>query len=791
MTGLGAGGATAPSDFRPCEHPFLLWNSADIAELRQRLETESWARDAWNRWMSADTKSSSPSPYASTLRNLARWAVLGDREAAKKEKEELLRVLRSPIPRGGAQWITVLRYDLLYDELSADERKSFEEMARIYINNAIFDNAVFNPNLFNDSAHYSRYDARKYTRSNWLPNIIWPRKVSANLMAAALRDEDLIRTTWAAYGSWKWYFDEYLCDIGFYNEEFSKMGSTPGAMLLYCRALRRLGLDDMGLAYRGKNGATMRGHIESLLHLAYPRIELHSSRPQYPMVTIGDLRQGGSSQGRDFPTPAFQHSLVVGYLPDGAGGNVWWRAHGAWGGTIRGSHAQWDGYTGFTPKMQIPFWFELGHALWPEVGFDYFLVQMRGDQEEQFYPSLLFGLEPIHPDSVAPPPAPSAVWPQRGIVMLRANESHEYWESPAPAVAMRLATNYAHRVNDSFALAGFYAFSRPIYLNRQVTPGYADGWSRSIQSHCGVMVDAEEPRVTDATRTRQLFTDAVKYCIAESADVYPGIRLSRSLMLTREYLLDVTHLDADEAHDHYWLVHALGNPQFDEASPWTPGRLPEGLSELSSVRVAPVGDKCWSVLALQSCALGNPEEVKLPQAWYDRHVGVRLTMLGETGTTSYTAQTPQPRVKTRDRDVEIPSEVGGLTVIVHRRKPTTSYAALHEPFEGGKWRLVEFRRVAQSNQGLVMAIRGSGDSPVNDRAMMPFTADGGEMLTLTGERERYTFSGAVHLRIRRDRIAVSGDLSAMSLEVEGRPRLTINGKQVPTVVNSGLLQYAY
>jgi len=34
-------------------------------------------------------------------------------------------------------------------------------------------------------------------------------------MAAALGDEELIRRVWGAYGSWKWYFDEYLCDDGF------------------------------------------------------------------------------------------------------------------------------------------------------------------------------------------------------------------------------------------------------------------------------------------------------------------------------------------------------------------------------------------------------------------------------------------------------------------------------------------------------------------------------------------------------------------------------------------------
>ena len=201
----------------------------------------------------------------------------------------------------------------------------------------------FKPEIFNDSANYSRYDARKYTRTNWLPNIIWPRKVSANLLAVALRDEKLIRETWGRYGSWKWYFDEYLCDTGFYSEEFSKMGATPGAMLLYCRGLERLGLDELGYGYTGRGGATLDGHVESLLHLGYPRVDVGSDRPHYPMVTLGDLRQFGSSQDGRFAGEAFQHALVRGYLPDGSGGNVVWKRRGAWATPCSRRGSSWAG----------------------------------------------------------------------------------------------------------------------------------------------------------------------------------------------------------------------------------------------------------------------------------------------------------------------------------------------------------------------------------------------------------------------------------------------------------------
>jgi hypothetical protein len=742
----------------PIERPFILWNKEDIAATRKKIETETWAKAACEKLLN------NPPRHEGSFSNLFRHAVMNDKEAAQIDKKELMRMVRSPIPRGGAQYINVIRYDLLYDTLTPEERREVENCFHIYIENAVFKNAVFDPNIFNDSRNYSRYDARKYTRTNWLPNITWPRKVSANLMALAMGDEKLIRRVWFAYGSYKWYFDEYLCDSGFYSEEFGKMGSTPGAMLLYCRGLERLGLDGLGFGYRGKGGATMQGHIESLIHLGYPRLDIASERPQYPILTIGDLRQSGSSQSWNLPTPAFQHSLVMGYTPDGSGGNDRWKAHGAWGGVIRGRHAQWDGYSGFTPKMQIPFWFEIGHARWPKVGFDYFLAQMRAPDEDKYYPSLFFGLDPIDQAKVKPPPAPSAVWPERGLIMLRADESPSYWQSPAPAVSMRLATNYAHNVIDCFALTGFYAFNRPIYLNRQVTPGYAQDWSRSIQSHCGVTVDGAEPKFTSATTVRKEFTNAVKFVAARSSQVYPDVDLTRALFLTNEYLLDVTHLVGKREHSYYWFLHALGQATLEQLGQWKDYKLPDVLYTLKKVRAYRTGEKPWSVTALQTCALADPSKAKLPKQWYERKIGVRMSMLPAADTTAYIAQTPLIMKSFRDdkgkrQYKEVPSEVGGVTIVAARNAPRTTFVALHEPFEGGKHRIVDFRIIAQTDRSLAVAVVGDSRSGINDRLMVSLGDNHDQLLTLAdGREESFTFADWAYMRIGKGKVEVSGDL---------------------------------
>jgi hypothetical protein len=787
LTVAGAVYSPVAAGVADVRHPFILWNKADLDRLRRDIKTDPLVKTGCDRlarlWAGRKTG----------LHNLMRYAIDGDEKAAAIEKKRLLQVVRSKAPRGGAQWLTVLRYDLLYDKLTPTEKAEVEKMFHFYIHNTVVENAVFNPKLYNPSRNYQRYDARKYTRTNWLPNITWPRKVSANLMAVALRDEKLIRETWAAYGSYKWYFDNYLSDVGFYHEEFGKMGSTPGAMLLYCLALERLGLDELGFGYKPKGGATMRGHIESLIHIGYPRVELHSPRPHYPIVTMGDSRSGGSSQKWNLPSPAFQHSMVMGYGPEGNGGSIRWVAHGAWGGEMRGNLPQWDGYSGFTPKMQIPLWFELAHKRWPNAGFAYFLAQMRPEGQKLYVPSPLFGLGPIDPDKTTPPAAPSTVWPERGFVMLRAEQGSDYWESPAPAVAMRLGANYAHNVRDSFALLGFYAMNRPIYINRHVTPGYASGWTRSVQSHAAVRVDKSEPAFTNEVTVRHDFRDPARFVSATSSKIYKGVELTRSLFLTREYLLDLTDLTSPQEHDYHWLVHALGQAEYDRPRTWRSAELPKTLDKLPDVRKYSPGKAGWSITALQTCAFADKSKARLPSAWYDRKIGVRLSMLGCDGTDVFTATTPLPLKKWRDKNKktrlsEVPSEVGGVTFVVSRRAARTTFAALHEPFEGGAHLIDEFRTVGRSEGALVVKIV-SKRTRLNDRAMVQFSGGRNKSVTLGDGRESFTFNGHAFVRIGGGKVRVTGGLKSMRLAVRGRPNLIVNGKPARANSKSGILSY--
>ncbi len=767
------------------EHPFLLWTKQDLAALRKQIETEPWAREAYTRMGRGKDR-------CRDLDELFRYAVMGDAEAGAAQKKKLLGVIKASHPLGAAMQWRVLAYDLLYDELTAEQREALERKFREYIRYAIKPGGTYDTSVYNNEKNYARYDGEngRYTRTNWLPNIIFPWKLSANLMAASLRDEDLIRWTWATHGSIRWYFDDYLGDLGFYMEEFSKMGSTPGALLMYCTAVRNLGLDELGFGYAGAGGASMRRHIESVIHFTFPGVDTGTERWRLERMSAGDVR----------PWLPFHHATVSGFFPNGQGGDKLWQAPGAWGGTHRGNNPQWDGYSNFTPKMQTRLWFEWGHALWPDAGFDWFLARMRGPDEDLYTPTLYFGIDPIDPQKVTPPSIRSRVYPDRGFVMLRAEEGPDHWLGPAPAVALRLTAPYAHHVNDQLALCGFYALNRPIYQNPKPDPGYAFQFSRSIRSHCGVMVDGHvekddwgrtgslEPAFTDDCTTRQDFGPEVKFVAARTRERYPGVDETRALMLTRDYLLDVYAGRDDQRHSYVWLVHTFGEVSPDRPGEWGPSNaLADLVKELSDVRTLDTGGRPWSVTVRQVPPKDPPENTPLGEAWWGRKVGVRVHLLGQADAKAHVAPTPRPYGKSGA--VERTS-VDGVTIVSSLRAPGATFVALHEPFEPGP-RVTAFERIAGTPDAVAVRVVGAPGSGIDDRLMVRFGDEAGEPVTLAGGGESFTFAGHAFVRVGQGKATVRGDVRAIRLRVgQGRPELLVNGRPVEASRSADFLEWA-
>jgi len=814
------------------QHPFILWTKSEAAAIRRVVETEPWAKAKYDELLSEKG-------VGQTFRNLFRYTVMQDESVFAAEKKYLLDLIGKHPKNflgdtGGGrhydQYLDVLRYDAFYDRLTDDERKSLEDTFRVFID------------------HHLHEETLQFTRTSWLPNMQWPRPMTAHLMAVALRDEQLVREVFASRGGWKYYFDDYLADGQFYGEEFGKQYSMIGEMFLWCRGVERLGLNDLGYGYRGRGGATMRRYLESILALGYPRVDIPQGMPHYPQVTMGDAK---GHKVADAPPYVFQHSIVLGRMPGKTTPETAWMAANMNGRDHKNTKVD---------KMLAPHWFEMAHAQWPDGHFDYFLVQMREPGADRYIPSLYWGVKPILASRVTPPPAPSFVAKERGFALLRAEESPAYWESPAPAVAFQQATYYVHYAHDAFSLLGYYAFNRPIYLNRQISNGYGGGcpWSDSMRGHCGVLVDNLQYELNEANPkadhphwpnpigevpVRSGFDRLVKFVAARAVcesgkvtadnqqplslgtlsldlrrndpQVWPDVEMSRALFLTREYLFDVFQLTSDKPHIYHWQVHTLGSAQWDDS--WKPtneltGRLYDeqnrGIAarladpvehdryQLKQVRKLRPGDHPWTFTALQTCALPDVSSSVLGRPWYERQVGVRVHMLGEPNTAVFVGQTPESRrVKGREPNKgeksELGNEVGGVTLIAARQCPSTVFAAIHEPFEHNQPHIKSVRRIQQNTQGIAIAITGGRDTQrFDDRLLYRYWPDYDQPLIVAGDGESFTFADRAYIRITADRIEVSGDLRALTLKVSGRPKLVVNGREQPVVIDKGVLTWS-
>lgn len=806
---LTATASIARAESKSTAHPFILWTAEEAAAIRHRIETEPWAKDRYGQ-MLQEKKLGQP------FRNLFRYQVMGDRAAGEVEKKYLLKFVGTHPDKPPARqdqdnrhydnYLDALRYDVLFDELTAEQRKALEDTFHVYVDFQ----------LHHDPFHYGKI--------TWLPNMQWPRPMAAHLMALAIGDEKLIREVFDSPGGWKWYLDDYLSDgpRSLYNEEFGKQYSMIGEMLLWCRGLDHLGLGQYGYGYTGTRGGSMRGYLEGLVQLGYPRVDFPGGMPHYPKLTMGDAR---GTYLHAAPPYLTQHSLVSGYLSDGLGGNDLWSA-----ANMNGRDHQMTK----VEKMREPQWFEIAQAKWPDAHFDYFLAQMRGPKEAKYIPTLFWGVSPVDPVTVTPPAAPSYVAQERGFALLRPEESPAYWESPAPGVAIQFANYYVHYTHDCFSLLGYYAFNRPIYLNRGISSGYAgdDPWTDSVRGHCGVVVDNQQARPVgagtamgnvalgaeylDTPPAHAAFDSQARFVICRARGIYEGVEQTRALLLTRDYLVDLFKLTSDKPHVYQWQIHALGQAQPVPTEAWKPsadldnGALYAGLIgtppmlerlkaeptrwDLTGVQKSEPGERAWSFVSRQTCALADPKQSALGTAWYTRDIGVQVFLLGEAGTTAYYGNTPEYHPAGRQEagkgeKASRPNEIGGVTLIVQRNKPSTAFVALHEPFEHGTLRVQEFRRIAEADDGVAVAIIGKNGSGINDRVMIALGADRARPVALSGDGEQFTFADRGFIHVGAEEVQASGDLRSMTLRVVGSPRLVLNGKPASATIRDGLLQF--
>jgi len=698
------------------QNPFLVWTKAEAAEIKQRIDSDPLAKQQYDRMVAFElAPSKSKNRTNPTMMRLFQFAVMGDQKAGEAEKRELLKFIGQLPPgnkagdpnSGNAQWRDdrtwdALRYDVLYETLTADERAKLNDTIRGYV----------------DWLEKARGPWAKEgsPRTAWLPNMQWTTVTGVHVLAVASRDEQLIKRVFNANGGWKWYFDNYLTREGFYMEEFGKYYSNIGAMLFWCEGLEKLGLSQYGYGYTGKNGATMEKHLKSLINIGYPKLNSDSGMPDIMAVTMGD---------------AGFTMIVNGAEGGDAAATPWWG-----GGRMNGP-----------VRMLNALWYEMGHRRFPNAGYDYFLSAMRRPTDQLALPTLYFGLKSIDPKAVKAPPAPSIVSHDRGFALLRADESPAYWDSKKPAVGFQFGMYYVHYVHDCFALLQYVAQNRMIYNRMGATQGnYAggDAWRDHVRGHGGgVVVDGLKAKFIDNGeegvanhRIRHEFAPEFKFTAARAKGIYPDVEQERAMVLTDEYLFDAFFLWSDKPRVYDW--HVMSPASLDPAEKgWaTAVSLNNKIREqaldkphLQAPQAKDVADKPWVV--------------SLDQSSEKQKAGVLVRMLGDKDTV-LVAGTPPGISGTGDNAgfKGAAASSRGVKLLASRTAPSTAFVALHEPHEGTP-RIATYERIAQSNDAVVVRITGTrenGDKYV-DIICLSATAEADKPVTLTttgGEKITFT-----------------------------------------------------
>ena len=361
---------------------------------------------------------------------------------------------------------------------------------------------------------------------------------------------------------------------------------------------------------------------------------------------------------------------------------------------------------------------------------------------------------------------------------------------------------YVHYAHDCFSLLGYHAFGRPLYArawgsrdshfrNESVATGgkgYIGGhaWFDTVRGHAGVTVDNLKPRPVDDgqagcpnQRIRDNLSDDVKFTAVAAQGLYPDTWQERALFLTKEYMIDAFANRSDRTRRYDWNVNGAGTLSMDSKDGWAPtselnGSMlyrnmgdpqPEGYetnrdaNDPREVHKLVVGNADFSSHIIQDYTGDDVSKSAFGPEWYDRKVGVRITMLGsEDDTTVFGGRPPLGTNGAIDKQAPY-GETGGAWLNVRRETDSTNFIAVHQPFEKGAVPSTTVTRIADTDELMALALQGTGgvnNTAFNDRAFVATGKDVNSERSAAYNGEKYRFVDHLWIRIADDTVTVMG-----------------------------------
>jgi hypothetical protein len=224
------------------------------------------------------------------------------------------------------------------------------------------------------------------------------------------------------------------------------------------------------------------------------------------------------------------------------------------------------------------------------------------------------------------PEAKTRVFPEHGYVALRSQEGRDYWNGHGFCCFLSYDSDGVHSHRDKFNLT---AFARGVHIavdaEAITTAGHAFSskiqgeLNRSTLCHNTLMVDGLDHRPIAKKLELVQFVDGSDIKLATIADtqglIYPGIRIMRTVAVTRDFLLDVFQVASDSEHVYDYLFHTYSdNGSFVGDEKFVPTELGsqgswKWLRDARSARLS----EDWSVLAkqgdvtIQFTMIGHPQ----------------------------------------------------------------------------------------------------------------------------------------------------------------------------------------
>jgi len=286
----------------------------------------------------------------------------------------------------------------------------------------------------------------------------------------------------------------------------------------------------------------------------------------------------------------------------------------------------------------------------------------------------------------------SRLYDEHGYAFLRDRADDDYWNSDGWCAFLTFDKSGVHCNQDKLSLMLFgcgkllipdveakatvpHAFSAKV--QRQL--------NRSALSQNTVMIDSRDQRGIGEVLSVVEFTDSPGEKSVTAADfkglLYEGVKQSRTIVVTSEYVLDVFQITAETERDIKWIIHTIGTPDSQKSS-----------VELKASDIKMPGAGSW----LRDFRTATTDR-SIRLEWSEDSVNFAMTMAGAAKTRLITCGYPtsdEPDCPT------IPM------ILIERRASATVYAVVYQATRQQLGE-IQIERLEDANDRLIFQVVGS------------------------------------------------------------------------------------